>query len=336
MLETETLTLLGEYVESIDTEIAKIFPRNPTTTLEKAAVDSLSRGGKRVRAVLALLTCELFSDDYKAAIPIAVAYELAHASALVQDDIIDSSSMRRGEMSIVAKYGLSNAILTSDILLFNVPKIVAGYGEVLDSKRLAKLFDLVGDACRGATWGEFLDLEMASQREDIVSEGEYEEMIKSKTASLLAAPAASGAIIGKASEQEAILAYRFGEWLGMAYQVHDDTLDLFSDEKILGKPIFTDLRAGKKNLILIHCLNHCSIKERQFLFSLMDKVGNYTEKEVSKARQIFEEHGSTEYAKVRSSHYINEAKDTLNKIRKRSEAKKILVNLTDYLSERYY
>lgn len=337
LLETEQhLEWLTSYIDSIDGHLSELFPQNPTTTLEKAAAEALSKGGKRVRAILALLTCEIYSGDYKAAVPLAIAYELAHASALVQDDIIDSSDMRRGAASIVSKYGLSNAILTSDLLLFNVPKIMSTYGNALESSRLAKLFDLLGEACRGAVWGEYLDLEMSKKTSEIPSEIEYEEMIRSKTASMLAAPSASGAVIGGASEEETIIAYRFGEWLGMAYQVHDDTLDLFGDEQTLGKPIFTDMRGGKKNLILIHCLNHCTQAERESLDSLFVKKGEYSNEEISKVREILVAHGSLQYAKSRSMHYVNQAINLIEKFPSKPRTKESLVILSQYLSERYY
>ena len=114
--------------------------------------------GKRIRAVLALLWCEALSDDYRRAAPVAVAYELAHAAALVQDDIIDNSYLRRGEKSIVGKYGISGAILTSNTLLFQVPNLIAECGRRgSDSTTLCSLLDLLGDCYRSATLGEFLD-----------------------------------------------------------------------------------------------------------------------------------------------------------------------------------
>jgi geranylgeranyl pyrophosphate synthase len=335
LLETDYLNWLNKYVDSIDEQLKDLFPKNPSTILEQAAVDALAKGGKRVRALLALLMCEVFSGDYRPAVRLAVAYELAHASALIQDDIIDSSNMRRGTLSIVSKYGLSNAILTSNFLLFNVPKIMSGYGDTLESSRLSKLFDLLGEACRGATWGEYLDLAM-SKSSNTISEIEYEEMIRSKTASLLAAPCASGSIIGGASEEGWMHAYHFGELLGMAYQIRDDTLDLFGDEETLGKPIFTDMRAGKRNLILIHCLSHCTQDEKEFLDSLVGKVGEYSSNQVSRAREILERYGSVRHAKARSSHYINEAQKLVEKFPADSNAKQALSLLSDYLSERYY
>jgi geranylgeranyl pyrophosphate synthase len=328
---TKTLPWLTEYLDGVNSELAELYPAHSPSLLEDAVADSLSGGGKRVRAILALLWCETFSGDYRRAIPLAAAYELAHASALVQDDIIDNSSMRRGRKSIVAKYGVSNAILASNLLLFYVPKMVAKYAD-LESSRLARLFDLVGESCRATTWGEFLDLEMTRKEE--VSESEYEEMIRLKTSTLLSAPSASGAILGGASDEQISLASRFGELLGMAYQVQDDTLDLVGDERILGKPVFTDLRGGKKSFILIHCMRRCSAEERSFIRGLVNRAGPYTDGEISEVRRLLEENGSIDYAHGRTSHYVGQAKDVLSSFPE-SRATTMLHELADYLAERY-
>ena len=322
MLATKSLRWLKEYASFIDAQLTELFPGDSQTVLERAIADALYCGGKRVRAVLALLWCELFSGDCRAAIPAGVAYELAHASALVQRDIIHSSEMGRG--AIVSKYGLRNAILASDLLLFNLPKMIAKY-ERLESAKISKLFYLVGEACMDVTRGEFLDLEMA--RSDEVSELEYEEMIRCKTATLLAAPCASGAIIGGASEECVKLAYAFGEWLGLAYQVQDD---LLGDEETLWKSIFNDMRGGKKNIALIHSLNHCSGEERRLLVSLFNRVGAYDEQEVSRAQTVLETHGSVGYARARYAHYIQQAKIALSTTQD-CNVKRLLLELSDNL-----
>jgi geranylgeranyl diphosphate synthase, type I len=332
MTAQESIPWLREYLDSVNSRIEKMYPPARSTTLESALTDALSVGGKRVRATLALLWCEVFSGDYRPAIPLAVAYELAHASALVQDDIIDHSDMRRGRESIVAKYGLSNAILASDLLLFNVPKMVATYGN-LESGRLARIFDLVGEACRATTWGEFLDLEMARGTES--SERDYEEMIRLKTSTLLSAPCTSGALVGGASDEQASLAGAFGEAIGMAYQVQDDTLDLTGDESSLGKPVFTDLKGGKKSIVLIHCINHCSNEEKKFVVGLLNQSDPYSEEEAARLRRLMEEKGSLAYAHERVLLYTKRAKGVLNLITE-SKARTLLSELTDYLSTRYY
>jgi geranylgeranyl pyrophosphate synthase len=332
MLTPESIPWVKEYLDGVNSQLAELYRTSPTTVLEKAVADALSAGGKRVRAVLSLLWCEVFHGDYRPAVPLAVAYELAHASALVQDDIIDHSEMRRGRESIVAKYGLSTAILASDLLLFNVPKMVAKYSN-LESGRLARIFDLVGEACRATTWGEFLDLEMAQRQNE--TELEYEEMIRMKTATLLSAPCASGAMVGGASDDQTLLASRFGEALGMAYQVQDDTLDLVGDEAMLGKPIFTDLRGGKKGIVLIHCASRCSSEDRSFISSLLNRSGPYNTDEISRLRALIEKHGSLEYAHEKVVGYTRKAKDVLASV-PASRARSLLLELTDYLATRYY
>lgn len=323
---------LKEYVDSVNAQLAELHSPSSSTSLERAVADALSAGGKRVRAILALLWCEAFGGDYRPAVSLAAAYELAHASALVQDDIIDHSSMRRGEGSIVAKYGLPNAILASDLLLFNVPKLVAKY-EKLSSEKLAKLFDLVGEACRATTWGEYLDLEMAET--PVASEEEYEEMISLKTAMLLSSPCSGGAIVGGASAEQASLGARFGKYLGMAYQVQDDTLDLVGDERVLGKPVFTDLRGGKKSLVLIHFLARCTAEEKEFIRGLMNRSGPYADEEASNVKRLLKKYGSVDYARERTIYYVKRAKEVLSSLPE-CRAKSQLLQLSDYLAVRYY
>ena len=323
---------LPEYVDSVNAELRELYPTPAKTALERAVADALSIGGKRVRATLALLWCESYSGDYRPAVPLAAAYELAHASALVQDDIIDHSEMRRGMKSIEAKYGLATAILASDLLLFNVPREVAKYGN-LDSRKLARIFDLVGEACRATTWGEFLDMEMAGGTEG--TEKDYEDMIRLKTSTLLSAPCTSGALVGGASDGQAALAGRFGEELGMAYQIQDDALDLVGDESTLGKPVLTDLRGGKKSVILLHCINHCSGEDRRFILGLLHRSGPYAEKEVSKLKELIGEKGSLDYAKERVLSYTGRATEVLDSVPD-GKARSRLLELTDYLAARYY
>ena len=325
------MSWLKIYQDSVDLELSGLYFPGRTTVLESALADALSTGGKRVRATLALLWCEAYSGDYRPAIPLAVAYELAHASALIQDDIIDHSDQRRGKASIVAKYGLSNAILASDLLLFYVPKMVAKYSD-LDSARLARIFDLVGEACRATTWGEFLDLEMA--REEGWAEQQYEEMIRLKTSTLLSAPCASGAIIGGADDEQVSMATRFGEAVGMAYQIQDDTLDLVGDESLLGKPVFTDLRGGKRSVVLMHCASRCSDEDRSFILGLMNRTGPYAAKEVGRLRNLIETTGSLDYTRRKVIRYTDKAKEVLESV-PAGRAKSLLGDLTEYLASRY-
>jgi geranylgeranyl diphosphate synthase type I len=325
---------LSEYADCINEEILSHYG-DGKTELDKAALDAISKG-KRVRAVLALLWCEALGGDYKRAAPVAVAYELAHAAALVQDDIIDSSDMRRGEKSIVGKYGTSGAILTSNTLLFLVPNLIAECGRRgSDSETLCRLLDMLGECYRSATVGEFMDLEMAER--DEVSESEYNEMIRLKTGALIGASSASGAIVGSASvDNDGIsAAYGFGESLGMAYQVQDDLLDLLGEESVIGKPIFTDIKRGKKSLVLIHLLKHCSSEETAFIRTMFGRSGSYEGWEVEKIRSLLTKYDSARYAQSFAERWMKKAERLLLSVRE-SRARDRLLELSMYLAMRKY
>lgn len=306
-----------------------------SSELEVAVTEAL-RGGKRIRAALALLWCEVVSGGYEAAVPVAVAYEMAHAAALVQDDILDDSGFRRGERSIVGKHGLRLAILASNMLLAQVPREVAEYAS-LDSggQTLRRLFDLLGESFGAAVLGESLDLEMA-HRED-VSRSDYEYMIKLKTGALVAASSASGVIVGGGIDKQATVraAYGYGEWLGMAYQVHDDLLDLVGDEETLGKPVFADIRGGKKNVVLIHAMEGSSNDDRIFLRELTGKNAEYDDSEIRRVREILAKRHSVEYAEGVAFEYAENARRLLGTV-DAGPTKAKLLELSDYLSSRKY
>ncbi len=325
---------LAKYVEAIDARVAEVFPK-ADSTLELAVKGALL-GGKRIRAVLALLWCEAVSGGYEDALPVAVAYELAHAAALVQDDILDDSGFRRGEKSIVGRHGLRPAILASNMLLAQVPREIAEYGSGRwGGATLKKLFELLGDSFGATILGEFLDLEMVEKQS--VSQDDYEYMIRKKTGALVAASSASGVIVGRGMDSEATVrtAYEFGEWLGMAYQVHDDLLDIVGDEGVLGKPVFADIRGGKRNILLIHASERASGEDRRFLDELLSRRGEFGESEIARVRGLLSKVGSLEYAEGVAASYAGNARGLLETLDAGS-AKGKLLELSDYLASRKY
>jgi geranylgeranyl diphosphate synthase type I len=205
--------------------------------------------------------------------------------------------------------------------------------EGLETLRLAKVFDLLGEACRAATWGEFVDMDMTGK--SVETEEAYEEMIRLKTSGLLSAPSASGALVGGATDEQVAVATKFGVELGLAYQIQDDTLDIVGEESALGKPVLTDLREGKKGLALIHCLNRCSKDDRDFVLGLLNRRGAYLQEETSRLRGILEKHGSLDYANEKVLRHTAAAREILGPLAE-NRAKSRLVELTDYLSARYY
>jgi len=325
---------LGPYVKRIDSRISELFG-DGGTPLDRVVKEALS-GGKRVRAVLALLWCEAISGGSDVAIPLSVAYELAHAAALVQDDIVDNSDFRRGERSIVNKYGLRSAMLASNLLLAQVPREIAEYGTRDPSgEMLKKLFELLGESYGASVLGEFLDLEMAGKGE--VDEKEYESMIRLKTGALVAASSASGAIVGGGLRNDQVVkaAYEFGECIGMGYQVLDDVLDIVGDERALGKPVFSDIKSGKKNIVLIRTLERCTDEDRSFLSKLLSSGGPFEESQIKTAVALFAEYGSLGYARKIASGYAEKARRVLDSV-ELDHAKDKLLELSGYLTDRDY
>ena len=321
-------------MQLIDLKVSTLFGTGDSS-LEMAVSESLS-GGKRVRAVLALLWCEGISGDRSIALPVALAYELAHAAALVQDDILDNSEKRRGERSIVRKHGLKSAMLASNMLLAQVPRVISEYGlHKSGGEVLRKLFELLGDSFGATIVGEFLDLEMAEK--DGAELADYEYMIRMKTGALIGASSASGAVVGGGLHDERLLtaAYTSGEWLGMAYQVQDDLLDIIGDEKTLGKPIFADIRGGKKNAVLIHVIERSSEGDRAFLRELLRKREPFVQSEVERVRELLVEHDSIEYAKRLAALYAENARKVVEGA-EIGDAKRKIIELSNFLASRKY
>jgi geranylgeranyl pyrophosphate synthase len=292
----------------------------------------IKAGGKRLRPLLALLSCAAICGDPKPAIPIAVAYEFAHTAALIQDDIIDKGIRRRGKLSAWALWGAEKAMLISDILIFEIFHRLAEYEKSnLPQERLYPLLRLIGDSARQTVQGEFLELELTGKEK--ITEEDYLTVIKLKTGVLLAASAAAGAIVGGGSTGEVSAIYGFAEKLGMAYQVYDDLLDVTGNPERLGKSVFVDIRSKKRNLLVIHVLNNGSREEAKFIRSLLGRK-KLEEWEFEKAREIFERTGSIKAARELSLRLAEEGRRHLEVLRP-SQARDQLVNLSHIVSKRY-
>jgi len=326
------LSWFQEYYEVVNTEIFSVFGRE-LSQLDSAAREAVSEG-RRVRAILAMLWCEALSGDYHAAVPIAAAYELAHSAALIEDDIIDDSRSKEGADSVVAKYGIPRAILTSNDLLFYASKMVAKYARSgVDSLSISRMLDLLADCCHSTAAGESLDLEMA--RVSRVSEEEYENMVRMKTGALIGASSASGALIGAGRSNAKIIddAYVFGESLGIAYQIQDDLMDYLGDENVMGKSAFTDLKHGKKSLALIHCLERCTPEEQKFVDSLMGTSNFLDGESTAKLRFLLTKYRSDEYCRKAATKHVERAQSIIGNLED-SKARNRLFEIVEYLSTR--
>jgi geranylgeranyl diphosphate synthase type II len=251
-------------------------------------------GGKRIRPRLCLTTYSFFSDNFDEGIlSPATALEVFHSFTLMHDDIMDRSPLRRGVPTVWKKWNEDTAILSGDVMLIDAyQRIAKAPHAVLD--RVMELFSrTAAQVCDGQQY----DLDFESMTE--VPMEEYNKMIGLKTAVLLACSASMGAIIGGASDAESEALYRYGYELGMAFQVADDYLDAFGDEKVFGKPIGGDIVNGKKSWLTVRTMEKTDDKAT-FLtaFALPADTPEQRATKISTVRDIYLQYGVDQDAKT--------------------------------------
>lgn len=212
----------------------------------------LSIGGKRLRPVLALMSCNLFNDMIDDAVMPAIGLEVFHNFTLVHDDIMDQSPVRRNFPTVHSKWNLNQAVLSGDVMAF----IANDCFLHAPPQCLLKVFRVYNKSAVEVCVGQQLDIDF--EKAIIISESEYLRMIELKTAVLLAASAKIGAIIGGADEKDTELMYEFGRNIGLAFQIQDDLLDTYGDIKVFGKTPGSDIIANKKTFLLVKALEIAS------------------------------------------------------------------------------
>jgi len=308
--------------------LEKFLDNGEPETLYNAVRHLPLAGGKRLRPSLAMVSCEAVSGDIKNVMPLAIALELTHNFTLVHDDIMDKSKLRRNIPAVHIKFGEPTAIIAGDLLFDKAFEAIHGISGDLSVFKNVE-FGLI-DCIREISEGQQLDMEFEKRKD--VNEDEYIEMILKKTAVMFMYAAEAGAILGGATKEQSNALNEYGKFLGLGFQMHDDYLDMSSDEKTLGKDIGNDIRNGKKTLIAVHCLNNVSGEDKK----LMDKIfGNLksTDSEVKQVYSLFKKLGSIDHAKNTAVRYCENAKKALE-VLPDSDAKQILLELANYSIKR--
>ena len=234
----------------------------------------LQLGGKRIRPVICLMGNELFDEINPDTWEAAYAIELFHNFTLIHDDIMDKSTLRRGQPTVHEKYGISTALLAGDVLL------VIAYDHLnrINGVHLKKIIQLFNRMARQVCDGQQLDMEF-EERED-VKMNEYLGMIEMKTSVLLAYSLQMGSILGGASVGNQQHLYEFGKNLGIAFQIQDDYLDAFGDPEKFGKEPGGDIKSNKKTFLLIRAMETGSANQQKSLKQLMKSNSTSKVKEV--------------------------------------------------------
>lgn len=206
----------------------------------------MALGGKRLRPLLTLLAYQLYRNNPASVVKYAVAVEAFHNFTLVHDDIMDKAPIRRGKPTVHEKWNMNTAILAGDVMLVKV------YDQFLDleADKLKEVLQLFNTCAVAVCEGQQQDMEFESR--DRVTEAQYLQMIRLKTAVLLGFSLELGAVLADAPEEDRELLRQFGTDLGMAFQLRDDLLDVYADAGLFGKQQGGDIIANKKTYLLIH------------------------------------------------------------------------------------
>ena len=283
------------------------------------------RGGKRMRPMLILLMAQNFGRVSQVTQNAAVGLELLHTASLVHDDVVDESSERRGQASVNATYDNKVAVLVGDYILSSALLRVS----MTDNQKIIQLLAELG---RTLAAGEILQLSNIQNQE--ISEDVYYQIINNKTAALFEACSKIGALSAGASDEEIAAAAKFGQNIGMIFQIRDDIFDYF-DSKEIGKPTGNDMVEGKLTLPVIYALNNSHLESMQTLARKV-KAGTVNPDEIAVLVEFTKEQGGIEYAERRMEEIADEARVFINKYVKDIAVKDALTAYLEYVIQRNY
>lgn len=331
-------TLLGQLNESarkVNAMIDKIVSveREPEL-LYRASKHLINAGGKRLRPFLVLKSCEIVGGSNEASLPMAAAVELLHSFTLIHDDIMDEDAKRRGVPTVHVLWGVPTAIIAGDMLFARVYDSVISYTDPkrASPERVLRALSVITEATIAICEGQALD--MMFERMESVSEEDYFKMIGRKTAALFKAAAQAGAIVGGGTVSQTERLGNFAYNAGLAFQIVDDILGLTADEKVLGKPVGSDIREGKRTLIMAHALGHADEERRRLILSTLGNRKAASD-QIRGVTQIVRSCGSIEYAAKKAEGIIEKARRQLSPFPD-SLAKRMLLDLSDFLVARKY
>ena len=325
-----------EFLEIINLEIDRIgendFTKEPMNLYDPIKY-SLKSGGKRIRPVLCLMTAEMFGEDYANCIHTALAIEIFHNFTLIHDDIMDKSDKRRGNDTVHKKWNENIGILSGDAMT------VLSLAYIIKTKKnLEKILEIFSETALEICEGQQYDMDFESTID--VSENQYIEMIRLKTAVLLATSLKAGAVLANANEEETKKLYDLGINLGLAFQLQDDLLDVFGNDKKFKKKLGGDIVENKKTYLLIQSLNLANEKQKKELTDLLSiKKYNKEEekdKKINAVKKIYQELSIEHITNQKIEYYFQEADKIFDSLSIEVKKKKYLKEGIDMLKGREY
>lgn len=322
---------LNDFVTYFETAFAEVITKIAKTVpqrLYEPVAYSLLMGGKRLRPALMLHTASMFTESVDHVLPAAMAIEIFHNFTLLHDDIMDKADVRRNVPTVHKKYNENVAILSGDamsILAFN-------YFSMLKDEKLTNLLPLFTATALEVCEGQQFDMDFETR--DHVMVEEYLEMIRLKTAVLIAASLKIGALLANADEKDAGYLYEYGINVGLAFQLQDDWLDVYGDPDVFGKKRGGDICSNKKTYLLLKAIETCDASTLTELNHWLKKSDFNPEEKINAITSIYDKTGVSAATRNLMQKYQNKALIALDKVNIPAIQKKTLVGFAAEVMER--
>ena len=314
-----------EICRTIEEALARLTFDQPPRSLFDPITYTLSLGGKRIRPALALMACDLFGGKNEDVLQPALGLEVFHNFTLLHDDLMDEADRRRNKPTVHKLWNPNVAILSGDAMLICAYQLVAKAND----KAILELFSRTAlEICAGQQY----DMEFESRSD--VTEEEYLEMIRLKTAVLLACALKVGAMIGGASTADADALYDYGIHIGLAFQLQDDLLDVYGDPKTFGKNIGGDILCNKKTFLLINALSVASEEQRQVMEDWMARKTYDAQEKIAAFTNLYNELSIRDLTERRIEDYYRMANEDLARLSIAPETLSVLKGTCDRLMKR--
>ncbi len=317
----EILQLITDYLVSVP------YDRQPARLYDPIRY-VLSMGGKRIRPSLMLMAYNLFKEDPEVILPQACALETYHNFTLLHDDLLDNADERRGHPTVHRRWDANTAILSGDTMLIMAFKHMMECPEHL----LAPVMRTFIETTLEIDEGQQMDIEFETRND--VHEEEYIEMIRLKTSVLLACALKIGAIMAGAPKEDVDRLYRFGERMGLAFQLQDDYLDVYGDPATFGKAIGGDILCNKKTFMLINALNRASDEQRKVLQGWIEAENPDPNQKIAIVTDLYNKIGVDKLAQQKIAQYFDEARACLEEVNVDDDRKDVLRSYTDNMMHR--
>ena len=290
----------------------------------------LEQGGKRIRPILMMLAYELYKDHPEDIILPAVGLETYHNYTLLHDDLMDNADMRRGNPTVHKKWDANTAILSGDSMLVLAYRCMQ---QVSDNKLRPVLETFTETALQV---GEGQQYDMDFEKRNDVSEEEYIEMIRLKTSVLLACALKIGALLADAPKEDTVNLYKFGEQMGLAFQLQDDYLDVYGDPKVFGKAVGGDITSNKKTYMLINAFNRANAHQREELIRWTTAREFDRQEKISAVTQLYNEMNIDRLAQEKIAYFFEQSRGYLDAVQVPEQRKAYLREFAGRMMKRKY